>query len=151
MKSLKTLLLTVAPLFLLSTFSACEFSRNEESNGPIVLGDPSTIVTETDSQYLDDLVMDMPQANDSLNPPVYKDNFKNVEAAAALSQQLAKDSIAEEKAKQTKEPEPTVTPEKTKKDKKTTKQKVDKKDTKTVAKRDTKNKKDEKKKKGNRR
>ena len=39
-------------------FTSCTESRNTSSGAPIVLGDPSTIVTETDSQYLRDMVMD---------------------------------------------------------------------------------------------
>ena len=78
-----------------------------------------------------------------LQPPVYKDNFKNVEAAAALSQQLAKDSILEVNKAQA----AAIPVEKPKNDKKADKKKVDKKDPKTVSKKDAKNKKDDKKKK----
>jgi hypothetical protein len=44
-------------------FVSCTESRNmsggSSGNGAIVLGDSSTIVTETDSQYLSDMVLDM--------------------------------------------------------------------------------------------
>ena len=45
----------------LLTFESCSnSSTNEKAGGkPIVLGDPSTIVTETDSNYLKDMVVDL--------------------------------------------------------------------------------------------
>ena len=39
-------------------FTSCNNNTKANSGGPIVLGDPATIVTETDSQYLQDMVMD---------------------------------------------------------------------------------------------
>lgn len=42
---------------ILGMFS-CSESRQAGNKGPIVLGDPATIVTEPDSQYLRDMVMD---------------------------------------------------------------------------------------------
>lgn len=39
--------------------SACGDTKNAQNNSPIVLGDTSTIITEKDSQYLKDEVMDL--------------------------------------------------------------------------------------------
>lgn len=45
-------------LFFVGFFS-CNNAQNPNAGKPIVLGDPSTIVTETDSQYLQDFVADI--------------------------------------------------------------------------------------------
>lgn len=49
--------LPVVICFLLGT-SSCNEIGSKKSRGPIVMGDPATIVTETDSQYLQDMVLD---------------------------------------------------------------------------------------------
>jgi len=49
-------ILTAACILLWS--ASCNEGGNKKSRGPIVLGDPASIVTETDSQYLQDLVLD---------------------------------------------------------------------------------------------
>ena len=47
-------------------FVSCKEDK-KQNNGPIILGDPATIVTETDSKYMSDFVDDIqllaPQSN----------------------------------------------------------------------------------------
>ncbi len=38
--------------------ACCKDVGGKKTNGPFILGDPATIVTETDSQYLQDMVLD---------------------------------------------------------------------------------------------
>jgi hypothetical protein len=49
--------LSVIVCLMLGT-SSCNEMGGKKSRGPIVLGDPATIITEADSQYLQDLVLD---------------------------------------------------------------------------------------------
>jgi hypothetical protein len=69
--------------------SSCNESPKSAEGGPIVLGDPSTIVTETDTQYLRDMVMDFkpvpvaaPVADTTLAPT---DTVRPAQEATALS------------------------------------------------------------------
>lgn len=55
-------------LFLLC-FSACNNLVEEQTGGAIVLGDSSLMVTETDSQYLQNLVMDVEPLRSEPEPP----------------------------------------------------------------------------------
>ncbi|HRP90575.1 MAG TPA: LysM peptidoglycan-binding domain-containing protein [Edaphocola sp.] len=58
MKNYKSLLLIVLGLLFIA-FTSCDFSSKDSNRGPIVLGDPSTIVTETNSKYLEDTIQDL--------------------------------------------------------------------------------------------
>lgn len=65
----------VCTLMLASILHACQDGPVSQSKGPIRMGDPLTIVTEPDSQYLQDYVLDIqtPNANpvaDTAIPPV---------------------------------------------------------------------------------
>lgn len=62
--------LAVIVCLLLGT-SSCNEMGGKKSRGPIVIGDPTTIITETDSQYLQDLVLDYhptPQPQEAATP-----------------------------------------------------------------------------------
>ncbi|RQO31319.1 hypothetical protein DBR32_04975 [Taibaiella sp. KBW10] len=101
--SIGTLLL-ISGLLTIS-FSACTGVSNDSDRGPITLGDTATIVTETDSQYLGDVVLDL-QEKDVIPanvPTAPKDTFRNVEAAKQLAAQQKQDSINAAKQAQTKE------------------------------------------------
>lgn len=75
-------------------FTACNSMQQEGSKGPIILGDPATIVTETDSQYLGDMVMDLEEKDLTVQQPEPpKDTFRNVEMANQLAAQQKQDSI----------------------------------------------------------
>ena len=85
-------------LFLMGVgLAGCkQAAKYQENHGPIVLGDSATIVTETDSQYLKDLVLDLEEnktmaAADTLIP---KDTFQNEKRARELEAQLKADSLA---------------------------------------------------------
>lgn len=82
-------------------FTSCDSVQQDASRGPIVLGDPATIVTETDTQFLGDIVMDLDE-KDPVVPAPAKDTFHNVEAARQLAAQQKKDSIAAAQAAQQK-------------------------------------------------
>lgn len=75
-------------------FASCDSVQQEANRGPIVLGDTATIVTETDTQFLGDIVMDLEEKE--LAPaaaPQAKDTFHNVEMARQLAAQQKKDSV----------------------------------------------------------
>jgi hypothetical protein len=81
--------------YILSTgFAAatllCSCSNNEQprKTGPIVMGDSSTIVTETDSQYLGDLVADIELAPAKVAAPTKEQ--------AALPEAVKKDTVKAE-------------------------------------------------------
>lgn len=87
-------------------FTSCDSVQQDASRGPIVLGDPATIVTETDTQFLGDIVMDL--EDKELAPATAtpaKDTFHNVEMANQLAAQQKKDSAAaaQQKPRQVKE------------------------------------------------
>jgi len=95
---LKTNLTCIAALLLLGAASCG--SGPEGNRGPIVLGDSATIVTETDSQYLKDDIMDMepaPQpAAEKAAPPVTEQKprpAKDTLAAAKQTRQEAGHTI----------------------------------------------------------
>lgn len=82
---------------------ACNFSTADAGRGPIVLGDPNTIVTETDNKYLEDAVNDLADTEPETALPEDKDAFNNVATANQLAKQQSNDSIAAIKAQQEKE------------------------------------------------
>lgn len=89
-------------LMVMGSLASCEqAAKYQENHGPIVLGDSSTIVTETDSQYLKDLVVDleetMPAATEVISD---EDTFKNEQRAKELAAQQKADSLAAIKAKE---------------------------------------------------
>lgn len=49
----------ICSVLLLATVASCGDKKSGKSGDPIVLGDPTTIVTETDSQYLQNYVTDL--------------------------------------------------------------------------------------------
>jgi hypothetical protein len=53
----------------LPAFTSCNNNTKASDGGPIVLGDPTTIVTEADSQYLQDMVLDYKPAKVSTPAP----------------------------------------------------------------------------------
>ncbi len=57
MKQIAPFIFFFSPLFLL--FTSCDENRNAANHQPIVMGDSSFIVTETDPAYLTDYVMDI--------------------------------------------------------------------------------------------
>lgn len=96
-------------LILSLSWTACDLNRTDTAKGAIILGDPATIVTETDAQYLEDAVTDL---NDSIMEDEAvlleeKDTFNNVAEAQRLAQQQVRDSIAEAKAALAKEQQET--------------------------------------------
>lgn len=102
LKQYSILSLGITSLFL---WTACDLNKMDTAKGAIVLGDPSTIVTETDAQYLEDAVTDL---NDSVLQEEAilveeKDTFNNVATAQRLAQQQTQDSIAAAKAAKEKE------------------------------------------------
>ena len=64
MNKLRNGFLFILPLLLLT---ACGEDMPSNEPPPIVMGDPATIVTETDSQYLVDVVQDL---NMNISRPV---------------------------------------------------------------------------------
>ncbi len=60
--------ITALPFLLLTT--ACSYTGNQTANAPIVMGDSTTIVTETDSQYLRSAFADYEVANPVEAAPV---------------------------------------------------------------------------------
>lgn len=59
---MKTRLLAI--LIIASTFTACEDASQGTQAPPIEMGNPATIVTETDTQYLADIVPDLKFSNE---------------------------------------------------------------------------------------
>lgn len=105
-------LVWVTALFAMG-FTACSTVDNDANRGPITLGDPATIVTETDSQFLGDMVLDLEekdviQANEV--PANNKDTFRNVEAAQQLAAQQKQDSVNAAKQAQAKDEPKKLTP-----------------------------------------
>ena len=80
-------------LALCLAFISCK-ENSGKSHGPIVMGDPATIVTETDSQFLLDIVPDLPGPSDKAPD--------SAAAAAATPPATPTDSAAA--------PEPAATP-----------------------------------------
>ncbi|MNU24442.1 hypothetical protein D3C71_127660 [compost metagenome] len=77
-------------------FTSCDSVQQDASRGSIILGDPATIVTETDTQFLGDIVMDLEEKELVPAPAAAtaKDTFHNVEMANQLAAQQKKDSAA---------------------------------------------------------
>ncbi len=82
------LLVAVAGSFFLGS---CDNSSSNKSEGkPIVMGDPATIVTETDSTYLRDMVVDLKPSDllvpqDSV-PPAPVDTIKKADTVAKAAE-----------------------------------------------------------------
>jgi len=80
--------MSLRPLCLLAgiciAISSCDTADRGGSRGAIVLGDPATIVTETDSQYLRDFVADarMPAAPLQTPPAAAPDTDRRPDTAA---------------------------------------------------------------------
>ena len=85
-------------------FTSCDSVQQDTSRGPIILGDPASIVTETDTQFLGDIVMDLEEKELAPAPAVNtaKDTFHNVEMAKQLAAQQKKDSANAAQAEQEK-------------------------------------------------
>jgi hypothetical protein len=70
--------------------ASCDSSDRVGSRGPIVLGDPATIVTETDSQYLRDFITDIhlpaPQAEATVAAPTAADTTQQADTVARQGQ-----------------------------------------------------------------
>jgi len=77
-------------------FTSCDSVQQDVNRGSIILGDPATIVTETDTQFLGDIVMDLEEKELAPAPAAAtaKDTFHNVEMANQLAAQQKKDSAA---------------------------------------------------------
>ncbi len=75
-------------------FASCDSAQQDANRGSIILGDPATIVTETDTQFLGDIVMDLEEKELAPAQPTAKDTFHNVEMAKQLAAQQKKDSAA---------------------------------------------------------
>ncbi|WP_222167033.1 hypothetical protein [Edaphocola aurantiacus] len=75
-------------------FTSCDSVQQDANRGSIILGDPATIVTETDTQFLGDIVMDLEEKELAPAPATAKDTFHNVEMAKQLAAQQKKDSAA---------------------------------------------------------
>jgi hypothetical protein len=103
MLSRSSLLPLAACALLLAT--SCNEGGKNNSGGPIVLGDPATIVTETDSAYLQDMVVDyqplaaVTPAADTAQPAPAVDTPKVAaqEPAAEPEEQPAKQEPVAEK------------------------------------------------------
>lgn len=99
MKGLQQLFIILFSLFITLSTGACNLDVTDSGKGRIVLGDSSTIVTEHDSQYLEDAIIDLEDtAMESGLPRDNEDNFNNVAKAQQLAKQQQQDSIAKVKA-----------------------------------------------------
>lgn len=75
---------------MLVSFTACQSGVNK-SHGPIVIGDSATIVTETDSKYLEDFVTDIQQNTpDTTAPSVSTTSAKDTAQAATAPKEQPK-------------------------------------------------------------
>ena len=96
MRSFHFFRLLIGVISISAVFTACDLNQMESNNGPILLGDASTIVTEEDPQYLEDFVNDLKdQSPDNPEVAIEKDTFSNVAQAQQLAKQQAQDSIKE--------------------------------------------------------
>lgn len=94
MRSFYTFRNLIGTLVIGTIFTACDLNKMEAGNGPIILGDAATIVTEEDSQYLEDFVNDLKdQTPDTPEVIIEKDTFNNVAIAQHLAKQQEQDSI----------------------------------------------------------
>lgn len=106
MKGLQQLFIILFSLFITLGTGACNLGITDSGKGRIVLGDSSTIVTEHDSQYLEDAIIDLEDtALEETLPPDNEDSFNNVAKAQQLAQQQRQDSIAKVKAETEKKKE----------------------------------------------
>src|SRR5690606_41703083 len=95
MRSFHSIRLFLGTLLIGVAFTSCEFDNLEAGNGPIVLGDPATIVTEEDAQYLEDFVNDLKDELPDTIPAVIeeKDTLNNVAQAQQLEKQQEQESM----------------------------------------------------------
>ncbi|OJV53489.1 MAG: hypothetical protein BGO31_01070 [Bacteroidetes bacterium 43-16] len=112
MSGLKNLFITLSGLCVACSIGACNLSAIESGKGAIVLGDSSTIVTENDSQYLEDAIIDLEDSTLKDNVRSNEDSFNNVAKAQQLAQQQKQDSIARLKAAEEKQKDADATAKK---------------------------------------
>lgn len=102
MEGLQKICIILTGLFIAAGAGSCNLDVTDSTNSRIVLGDSATIVTEHDSQYLEDAFTDLEDTalEEQLRPD--EDSFNNVAKAQQLAKQQQQDSIARVKAEEEK-------------------------------------------------
>ncbi len=98
MKALQQICILLTGLFLTIATGSCNLDVTDSGNRRIVLGDSATIVTEHDTQYLEDAFTDLADTALEAQLRTDEDNFNNVAKAQQLAQQQQQDSISKAKA-----------------------------------------------------
>lgn len=98
MKGLQKLCIILPGLLIAAGAGSCNLDMTDNANRRVVLGDSATIVTEHDSQYLEDAFIDLEDANLEKDLSGSEDSFNNVAKAQQLAKQQQQDSIARVKA-----------------------------------------------------
>ncbi|RYD97831.1 MAG: hypothetical protein EOP54_09620 [Sphingobacteriales bacterium] len=102
MKGLQKLSIILSGLFIAAGTGSCNLGVTESGNSRIVLGDSASIVTEHDSQYLEDAIIDLEDTGLEDALPRNEDSFNNVAKAQQLARQQQQDSISRMKAEEDK-------------------------------------------------
>lgn len=98
MKGLQKLFIILSGLLTAAGISSCDLNITERGNSRVILGDSATIVTEHDSQYLEDAIIDLKDTSLENELSADEDSFNNVAKAQQLAKQQQQDSIARVKA-----------------------------------------------------